>query len=126
MVDPLESMGVGMRSRRAWALGIAVLGAGLAGCGSGSPTAASTTGAASPPAAGSRDVSFVVDGTTTYGTLDVPAHRAGQRLAAAVLLAGSGATDRNGNQEPSLTPNTLKQIAEALDRMGIISVRFDK
>ncbi len=114
------------RRRRSLALGIAVLCAGLAGCGSPSPQVAKTTGPTAPGAAGSRDVSFVVDGTTVYGTLDVPAHRDGQHLAAAVLLAGSGGTDRDGNQQPSLTPNTLKQIAEALDRMGIVSVRFDK
>ncbi len=112
--------------RRPRALGIAVLCAGLAACGSSPPPGPSTTGSPAPAASGSRDVSFVVDGTTVYGTLDVPAHRAGQHLAAAVLLAGSGRTDRNGNQEPSLTPDTLKQIAEALDRMGIMSVRFDK
>lgn len=114
------------RRRRPLAPGIAVLCAGLAGCGSPAPPVANTTGSAAPAAAGSRDVSFVVDGTTAYGTLDIPAHRDGQHLAAAVLLAGSGGTDRDGNQVPSLTPNTLKQIAEALDRMGIISVRFDK
>jgi pimeloyl-ACP methyl ester carboxylesterase len=109
--------------RRVRVLGIAVLCAGLTGCGSPSQNAA---GSVTPVPAGSRDVSFVVDGTTAYATLDVPAHHAGQHLAAAVLLAGSGGTDRNGNQESGLTPNTLKQIAEALDRMGIISLRFDK
>jgi hypothetical protein len=71
-------------------------------------------------------VSFVVDGTTTYGTLQAPAHRSGQHLAAALLLAGSGPTDRNGNQPPGLTPNTLGQIADALAGMGIMSLRFDK
>jgi pimeloyl-ACP methyl ester carboxylesterase len=127
MVDPLKSMGVNMRRRRhPLALGMAVLCAGLAGCGSSSPPVANTTGSPAPATAGSRDVTFVADATTAYGTLDVPAHRDGQHLAAAVLLAGSGGTDRDGNQEPSLTPNTLKQIAEALDRMGIISLRFDK
>ncbi len=51
-------------------------------------------------AAADRSVAFTVDGTITYGTLDVPAHRAGQRLAAALLLAGSGPTDRNGMTLP--------------------------
>jgi pimeloyl-ACP methyl ester carboxylesterase len=71
-------------------------------------------------------VSFVVNGTTTYGTLQVPAHRSGQHLAAALLLAGSGPTDRNGNQQPSLFPNTLRQIAGALAGIGVMSLRFDK
>jgi len=43
-----------------------------------------------------------------------------------LLLAGSGPTDRNGNQQPNLTPNTLAQIADALAGQGIMSLRFDK
>jgi pimeloyl-ACP methyl ester carboxylesterase len=72
-------------------------------------------------------VSFVVDGTTTYGTLSIPAHRPGQRLAAALLLPGSGPTDRNGDQ-PALNfdPQTLKLIAGVLGQQGIMTLRFDK
>src|SRR5262249_2714314 len=51
---------------------------------------------------------------------------AGQKLAAALLLAGSGPTDRDGNQPPDVTPSTLRQIAESLASMGIMSLRFDK
>ncbi len=98
----------------------AVICVGLTGCGG--ESSSSTTAVT----ASTTEVSFVVNGTRTYGTLDVPAHRANQHLAAALLLAGSGATDRNGNQEPSLAPNTLSQIAAALDKMGIMSLRFDK
>ena len=55
-----------------------------------------------------REVVFEVDGTTTYGTLHVPPHRPGQRLAAALLLAGSGPTDRDGNvPRLGVTPQTL-------------------
>jgi uncharacterized protein len=74
-----------------------------------------------------RDVCFETDGTTTYGTLRVPAHRAGQRLAAALLLPGSGPVDRDGNV-PSLgvTPQTLRLIAGVLGELGIMSLRFDK
>lgn len=96
----------------------------LAGCGSGAR--GSGAAPAGQVAARADEVSFVVGGTTTYGTLEVPAHRGDQHLAAALLLAGSGPTDRNGNQEPNLTPNTLGQIADALDRVGIMSLRFDK
>jgi hypothetical protein len=72
-------------------------------------------------------VSFVVDGTTTYGTLEVPAHRAGEHVAAALLLPGSGPTDRDGNQPTrGVTPDTLKLIADLLDRHGIATLRFDK
>ena len=101
----------------------AVICVGLAGCGSERSSAGPSIAAVK---ASTTEVSFVVDGTRTYGTLEVPAHRADQHLAAALLLAGSGSTDRNGNQGSGLTPNTLGQIATALDKMGIMSLRFDK
>ena len=110
---------------------VAVLGSGLAACSpskAGEGAVGTTPGsAASQVAAVSRDVSFVVAGTTTYGTLDIPAHRPGQRLAAALLLAGSGPTDRNGNDAGvGIAPYTLRLLAGALARMGIMSLRFDK
>src|SRR6266568_1633707 len=64
-----------------------------------------------PVAGADREICFDVDGTATYGTLRVPAHREGQRLAAALLLPGSGATDRNGDVPA---------------QQGIMSLRFDK
>jgi uncharacterized protein len=74
-----------------------------------------------------RHVCFEADGTTTYGTLHVPAHRAGQRLAAALLLPGSGPVDRDGNvPQLGVTPATLKLIADVLAQQGIMSLRFDK
>ncbi|PRY44800.1 alpha/beta hydrolase family protein [Umezawaea tangerina] len=79
-----------------------------------------------PVPAADREVVFTVDGTTTYGTLHVPAHRAGQRLSAALLLPGSGPTDRDGDQPPALTPNTLAHLAEAFDRDRVATLRFDK
>ncbi|KIF67064.1 hydrolase, alpha/beta fold family protein [Streptomyces sp. AcH 505] len=76
--------------------------------------------------AADREVVFTSDGTTAYGTLHVPEHRAGQRLRAALLLPGSGPTDRDGNQPPGSAPHTLGQLADALDRDGIATLRFDK
>jgi alpha-beta hydrolase superfamily lysophospholipase len=77
--------------------------------------------------AAGRDICFDVDGTATHGTLRVPAHRAAQRLAAALLLPGSGPTDRNGDvPAANVTPRTLMLIAETLARQGIMSLRFDK
>jgi uncharacterized protein len=49
----------------------------------------------------------------------------GQHLAAALILAGSGTTDRNGNQ-PGFTPDNLQMIANLLAKQGIMSLRFDK
>src|SRR2546421_11777056 len=74
-----------------------------------------------------RDVCFEVDGTATYGTLHVPAHRAGQRLAAALLLPGSGPVDRDGDvPRLGVTPRTLKLVAAVLAEQGVMSLRFDK
>ena len=104
---------------------VAVTWAGLAACssGSGSPS----PGAGESGTAISSKVSFVADGTTTYGTLEVPAHRSGQHLAAALLMAGSGPTDRNGNDAGlHVTPDTLQLVANTLARDGIMSLRFDK
>ncbi len=110
----------------------ALLGSGLAACssGKGAQGAASTTpglsaqrSSARAVAAVSRNVSFAVGGTTTDATLDIPAHRSGQRLAAALLLAGSGPTDRNGNDiAANLAPYILQLIAGELARTGIMSL----
>jgi alpha-beta hydrolase superfamily lysophospholipase len=42
-----------------------------------------------------------------------------------IIHAGSGATDRNGNQA-ILQNNSLKMLAEALEQNGIASLRYDK
>ena len=106
---------------RVWRVAVAVvIGAGLAACGSSGTSSRMV-------AAAEQSVRFTVDGTTTYGTLDIPAHRGGQRLAAALLLAGGGPTDRNGDQAAAgLEPHTLQLVAGVLGRMGIMTLRFDK
>ncbi len=114
-----------------FAVVVALLGSAPAACSSGKAaqgTAGTTAGSSAPlVAAVSRNISFAVGGTTTDATLDIPAHRSGQRLAAALLLAGSGPTDRNGNDiGAGLVPYTLQLIAGVLARMGIMSLRFDK
>jgi hypothetical protein len=49
-----------------------------------------------------------------------------QNMPAALLLPGSGPTDRNGDQPPALTPHTLTKIADVLADEGVASLRFDK
>jgi pimeloyl-ACP methyl ester carboxylesterase len=87
--------------------------------------AATITPANTVPAV-DREITFQSDGVTAYGTLHVPAHQRGDRLAAALLLPGSGPTDRNGNQLPTIAPNTLSLLADALGQDGIMTFRFDK
>jgi uncharacterized protein len=74
-----------------------------------------------------RDIAFEVDGTVTHGTVHVPAHRPGRLLAAALLLAGSGPADRDGDVPMlNVNPRTLRLVAGVLGGLGIMSLRFDK
>ena len=57
------------------------------------------------------------------GTLTLPDSKTG--VTVVLIIAGSGPTDRNGNQE-STENNSLKFIAEELLKNGIASVRYDK
>ncbi|MFI9363167.1 alpha/beta hydrolase [Kitasatospora sp. NPDC053057] len=89
------------------------------------PAASAAEPGALVPAA-DREIQFTADGTTAYGTLHVPSHRAGHRLPAALLLPGSGPTDRNGDEPPALTPGTLAAVADTLGGDGMMTLRFDK
>lgn len=62
---------------------------------------------------------------TLHGTLELPAGRG--PFPGALIIAGSGPTDRNGN-DPSLGLNTdcYRLLAEELARRGIASLRYDK
>lgn len=66
-------------------------------------------------------------GVTLAGTLTVPMISEIQRVPGVVLVAGSGPTDRDGNNP--LIParvDLLKQIAATLANAGIASLRYDK
>ena len=58
-----------------------------------------------------------------YGTLLTPERN--NNLPVVLLIAGSGPTDRNGNN-PLMTNNSLKMLAELLAKNGIASLRYDK
>jgi hypothetical protein len=57
------------------------------------------------------------------GTLLIPNDN--QKSALAIIIAGSGPTDRNGNQN-FLKNNSLKKLAENLTNSGIATFRYDK
>ncbi len=58
-----------------------------------------------------------------YGSLEMP--DAKQPVPVVLIIAGSGPTDRNCNQQGMQT-NTFRMIADSLRKAGIASVRYDK
>lgn len=74
-----------------------------------------------------QEVSFQLGQDKIYGTLLVPAAVSGKKAPAAIIIAGSGPTDRNGNNP--LVPgkvSTLENIAKTLGEAGVITLRYDK
>lgn len=61
-----------------------------------------------------------------YGTLEFPSNKTG-RIPIALIIAGSGPTDRDGNSAMlGGKNNSLKMLAEGLAARGIASLRYDK
>lgn len=83
--------------------------------------AAAPAGAQSPTL--ERNVSIPGGAAPLRGTLLMPPGDA--RVPAALILAGSGPTDRNGNQPTAHTDN-LKLLAHGLFADGIATLRVDK
>ena len=63
------------------------------------------------------------EGGQIHGTLLTPSNI--KQPPVVFIHAGSGPTDRNGNN-PMMTNNSLKMLAESLAEAGIASLRFDK
>ena len=59
------------------------------------------------------------------GTLSLPASATG-RITVALIVAGSGPTDRNGNNRAGLRTNTYAQMAWRLGERGLAVLRYDK
>lgn len=58
-----------------------------------------------------------------HGTMLTPE---GETRAVAVIIAGSGPTDRDGNSPMGVTASTYRLLAEGLAERGIATVRYDK
>lgn len=72
-----------------------------------------------------RELKVRVNGKTLYGTLE--ASKVDIRGPVAVIISGSGPTDRDGNNPLTGGKNdSLKLLAESLASKGIASFRYDK
>ncbi len=65
------------------------------------------------------------DGVKLSGSLLLPSVDQEGEVPVAIIVAGSGPTDRNGNNVMMLN-NSLKMLAEGLAACGIASIRYDK
>ena len=71
----------------------------------------------------SEEVIIVSDSIEIHGTLLFPEGL--DKMPVVLIIAGSGPTDRNGNNQ-GYNNNSLKLLAEALADSGIASLRYDK
>jgi uncharacterized protein len=72
------------------------------------------------------EITFTSGDVTVHGTLRFP-EVVPQPVPAALLLAGSGPTDRNGDSAVLPGPiGTLRYLADTLSEAGIASLRYDK
>lgn len=76
-----------------------------------------------PMPAQEREVTFPGKDITLHGTYTLPE---GKIKGAVLLLPGSGPTDRDGNQPPSIITNVLKDLSAAIVDAGYATLRFDK
>ncbi|MBV8196744.1 MAG: alpha/beta fold hydrolase [Candidatus Eremiobacteraeota bacterium] len=74
-------------------------------------------------AAAQSDISLQTSTGTLNGTLQLPSNTPSPVV---LIIAGSGPTDRNGNSGLGLRSNCYAQLAAALARRGVASVRYDK
>lgn len=70
------------------------------------------------------EIEYVSPNGIIYGSLMLPVVSSG-KVPVVLIIAGSGPTDRNGNN-PQMSNNSLKMLADSLARHGYASVRYDK
>lgn len=87
----------------------------------------STNGEANTESSSNRleeALSVDTEGGTLHGNLVLPA--AEGNFPIAIIIAGSGPTDRNGNGPIGLNSDAYKMLADSLAACGIASLRYDK
>ncbi len=67
---------------------------------------------------------FPATGGSLYGTMTLPADTV--KVPVVLIIAGSGPTDRDGNNPLGVSSDTYKMLAEALKDSGVASLRYDK
>ncbi|QBI55294.1 alpha/beta fold hydrolase [Streptomonospora litoralis] len=112
-----------------WPRSAAVLAALLApllvtGCGANGDTSSSS---AEPPGVRpqQREVTFQSGPDTVHGTFALPP-QGGAGLPAALIISGSGPTDRNGDNPMRPDAGTNRNFARVLAEAGVASLRYDK
>lgn len=89
----------------------------------GAPTEATAPGSAYGATYESRQVEYERDFGKIHGTLTVPA---GGAQTALLLIAGSGPTDRDGNNRLGIRSDCYRLLAEELAAAGYAVLRYDK
>ncbi|GAA2004601.1 alpha/beta fold hydrolase [Nocardiopsis rhodophaea] len=85
-------------------------------------------GAPDPPGAepAERDVRFDSGPDTLHGTFALPPVTDDEPVPAALIISGSGPTDRDGNSELRPGADTNLNLARVLAEAGVASLRYDK
>ena len=63
-----------------------------------------------------EEVSIVVNGCTLKGTLEIP--KSDKPIDVALIIAGSGPTDRDGNSTFGFKSDSYKMLADSLFKYG--------
>jgi len=71
------------------------------------------------------DVEVETSFKSLYGTLTLPSAKMDTSLHVVLIIAGSGPTDRDGNN-PVMVNNSLKMVGNELASFNIASLRYDK
>ena len=77
-----------------------------------------------PALAASREIVLTVPGAELHATLQTPDGVV--RPPIALIIAGSGPTDRDGNNPLGVSVGSYRKLADALEAAGIATLRPDK
>jgi len=70
------------------------------------------------------EMSVEADSLTIYGTLVTPTQK--QTFPVVLIIAGSGPTDRDGNNKLGVSAKPYKMLSDTLIKYGIATLRYDK